>query len=152
MTVTGTPQAEVAEVGWVIYEDIFFTQEAHPYKSWITSGILSTDYDYDHTIGSGGDIELKFHDADGNRDWSFAWGGTPLGNEFVDFLLGTTHTNAESTCTSDSLRGHFQAISHCQGSNCSWSLLTNLAKRIDNSDDFSFCKVNNHEHEVKPTC
>jgi hypothetical protein len=92
------------------------------------------------------------HDQNHDHQWSFAYNGNAMGNEFVNMDWGTPLDEAERRCTSDSLRANFKTLENIGCTNCGWQPYSSLKMWVDQASDFNFCKISNTEFWVKATC
>lgn len=98
--------------------------------------------------------EFKTHDQNGDKYWSFAYDGNPLGNEYVNMTSGMTVSESERGCTTDSLWAHDSGLSKLNAVNGSWQPYGALSQYIDTptQNNYDFCRVSNTEYYVKQTC
>lgn len=139
-----------AETGWQVQEALG-NQDAHPFKTWVTDGVKDS-YTASVSLTKGQLHEFKVHDQNGDKNWSFAYDGNPLGNHYVNMSSGTPISESERNCTSDSLYARVTSLSKINSVNGSWTPYGSLSQYVDTATDYNFCRVSNTEFYVKKTC
>lgn len=139
------------ETGW------FQTQNdntPHPYKTWKSGGVIDSVDFYGIDLNDDAFHEFKAHDQNGDRHWSFAADGNPLGNEFADFSLGDSRSSSERSCTSDSLYANFRQLNRISCVGCSWLPYESLYQYKDTpmTNDYDFCRLSNTSFDVGINC
>jgi hypothetical protein len=139
------------EVGW--YSDTIDDRIAHPYSTTVNSGVASTIERDDLNILPLGQLHwFKVHDANGDRAWSFAYDGNPLGNRHVSMNQGTPVDQSERCNTSDSLSANFDDLQELACELCGWQPYGEVLQWTDRAADYRFCWVSDTHFRVKPVC
>jgi len=139
-----------AEVGWFVNPSV--TPLPRPYKTWVNNGFGFTLNGTSNIFPLGQAHEFKVHDQNHDRMWSFAWDGTALGNQLVNFDWGFPLDQSERCNTPDNLFAHFSGLQRITAPNASWTNYSNVVQYIDNTSAFAFCRASATDFSVKAAC
>ena len=140
-----------AEAGW--FSTLGGTP--HPFKSWKNGGVFGEQH-LSANLSTDMSHEFKVHDANGNRHWSFAYDGNAMGDEFVDFNVGESISQAERNCTSDSLFANFRNLDRITCVGCTWTNYQSLYQYVNSTpgsgNAYEFCRLSNTGYNVRQSC
>jgi hypothetical protein len=139
-----------AEAGWGI--DSQTNQGAHPFKSWVQNGVFQNTTLTGVNLTKDAFHTFKVHDQNHDHNWSFAYDGNAMGNEFVNMDWGTPIDESERDCGNDSHWSHHKNLKNIGCTNCGWQPYTTLQQYIDTASDYSYCQISTTEFQVKQSC
>lgn len=139
-----------AEVGW--FWDPSDAPLPRAYKTWVNAGVATAVSSTQNIANLNVLHNLKVHDQNRDHQWSFAWDGNALGNQFVNFDWGTPVDESERCNHADSLYARFTKLRQIGCANCGWVAYSGLVKWVDNASDYSFCKISSTNFWVKQVC
>jgi hypothetical protein len=141
-----------AEAGWQL--DSGVNQGAYPFKTWVNNGVVRSETLWGVWLTKNLFHEFKVHDQNNDHNWSFAYDGSAMGNEFVNMDWGTPIDESERGCVDDSMWAHYKNLNNIGCINCGWQTYSSLSLYIDSptSNDYDFCRISAIEFKVQQTC